>query len=154
MEAEVSIRAATADDIAAVLRVQHASPGAACWQRNDYEHLAGNQGHVFLVAQASNIVGFLAARLAADELEILNLAVEPQHRRRGVGARLLQAALAEARQHGARNVWLEVRASNQRARAFYRRVGLRETYRRPRFYQNPEEDAVVCQHTLKQPPAT
>ncbi|MFQ5817136.1 MAG: GNAT family N-acetyltransferase [Terriglobia bacterium] len=120
----MSIRPATANDIETVLRVQEASPGAARWRRNDYERLVGESERVFRVTQAGSIVGFLAARL-------------------------LREALSEVRNQSARSAWLEVRDSNQRARAFYRSFGFRETHRQARFYQNPEEDAVVCRRTLK-----
>ena len=152
MEAQVSVQPATADDIDEVLRVQEASPGAACWKRTQYEEFLQESRCIFLVAGAGSVAGFLAARMAADELEILNLAVEPQQRRRGIGARLLQEALAEGRTRGARSAWLEVRDSNQGARALYGRFGFRETYRRPRFYQDPTEDAVVCRRALEPPP--
>jgi len=94
------------------------------------------------------VVGFLVGRLAADELEILNAAVAPEQRGRGMGAGLLRLTLEEAVHRGARSAWLEVRESNQRARFFYRSFGFQEAYRRPRFYQNPDEDAVVYQRLL------
>lgn len=151
MEAEVSIEAATLADIAALLQVQQASPGAAEWTPSEYEDFLAEPGHIFLVARGSSLVAFLAARVVADELEILNLAVEPFHRGRGIGALLLRLTLTEAGRCGARNAWLEVRDSNLRARAFYRNFGFKETYRRRRFYQHPVEDAVVCRRTLEKP---
>lgn len=149
MEAEVSIEAATAFDLEAVLCVQGASPSAARWSRSDYERFLGESGRIFLIARASSLVGFLAARVVANEVEILNLAVEPHRRGRGIGALLLRETLTRAWQRGARSAWLEVRASNQLACTFYRSFGFRETYRRPCFYQDPEEDAVIFRRTLE-----
>ena len=148
METKVRFRAARREDITAVLRVQEASAGAAAWSPADYESLLAESKGLLYVAEAGSVVGFLAGRLAADELEILNAAVSPELRGRGVGAGLLRLTLEEAVHRGARSAWLEVREWNQRARFFYRSFGFQEAYRRPRFYQNPDEDAVVYRRLL------
>ena len=75
---------------------------------------------------------------------VLNLAVLPEQRRRGIGRGLLEEALAQGRAQGARQCWLELRASNAGALAFYRAQGFEESQRRPRYYRQPEEDAIVC----------
>lgn len=153
MEAEVKVAPGTRADIEGVLGVQAASPEAARWSRNDYENFLAESGCLFLVGRAGGVIGFVAARVVADELEILNIAVEPGRRGRGIGAWLLREVLAEARRRGARSAWLEVRHSNRRALTFYHSFGFREAYRRSRFYQAPEEDAVVYRRALA-PPAS
>jgi ribosomal-protein-alanine N-acetyltransferase len=92
----------------------------------------------FLLLVADPELGFLAWReIASGEFEILNLAVARAARRRGVGQALLDAALRPGR-------WfLEVRASNAAARAFYRQAGFGELGERVRYYRDPEENAVV-----------
>jgi [ribosomal protein S18]-alanine N-acetyltransferase len=77
--------------------------------------------------------GFLIGRAVADEAEILTLAVDPEARRRGLGARLVQGFLTEARNRGAISVFLEVAATNQAAISLYlqaefAKVGLRRRY--------------------------
>ena len=89
------------------------------------------------------IHGFLVMRTAADESEILNLAVEPERRRQGIASALLAAALGASRAAGAKSVYLEVRESNAVAIAFYSRNGFEPAGRRARYYQNPPEAAVV-----------
>jgi len=148
VETEVGVRRATLADLDAVLQVQQASPGAAVWNRTDYQGLLAESDGIFLVAGGPVVVGFLAARVVSDELEILNLAVAPAQRGRGVAARLLGEVLAEARARGVRSAWLELRASNQRALAFYRSLGFQEVSRRSRYYRYPEEDAIVCRRAL------
>ncbi len=69
--------------------------------------------------------------------------------RRGIGRELLSAMVEELRAAGVREVLLEVRASNQRARGFYRSLGWIETGRRPRYYADPEEDAVLMRLELE-----
>ena len=86
------------------------------------------------------MIGFLVFRRALpDELEILNLAVDPASRRRGVGAELVRQSLAGHRGY----VFLEVRSKNNVAEAFYRKLGFEEAGRRTDYYQNPPDDAVV-----------
>jgi ribosomal-protein-alanine N-acetyltransferase len=129
------IRRGEAEDLARVAAIQQASPGAARW--NVAEYLEQD----FLVAvEGDRIVGFLVARtLAADEREILNLAVAPDFRRKGVARALLANAFNGFR--GA--VYLEVRESNGIAREFYKSLGFHELSRRKEYYAAPSETAIV-----------
>lgn len=78
--------------------------------------------------------GFALISLAADESELLTLAVVPAARRRGAGRALLAAAMTEAARNGAAAMFLEVAEDNAAAIALYRAAGFRETGRRPRYY--------------------
>lgn len=91
--------------------------------------------------------GMILARIAGDEAEVLTLAVVPARRRRGVGRRLLAAALGEARRRGARAVFLEVSETNEAARALYATAGFAEVGRRRRYYADGS-DALVLRATL------
>jgi len=99
------------------------------------------------------ILGFLVARQVADELEVLNMAVAAAHRRAGIGSLLLEHALADAGgsgapDSGARRAYLEVRASNHVAIAFYQRHGFALAGCRRRYYADPVEDALVLSRVL------
>ena len=78
-----------------------------------------------------------------DELHINTLAVAPEFRRRGYATALLQAVMREAETEGAVKATLEVRASNAAALALYERLGFRISARRPGYYTNPQEDALI-----------
>ena len=153
MEGEVVLRRASREDGEAIRALGETSSGAVVWTtadaaggRSEPGSGAAAEGRLCLVAEEPaerSVVGFLLARTAADEAEILDLAVALSFRRRGVGRRLVGEALAWAGRQGARQCWLEVRASNAAARAFYRALGFREQGRRPRYYRNPEEDALL-----------
>ena len=95
--------------------------------------------------------GRVLARVAADEAEILALAVAPQARRHGSGAALLAAAEARAAQAGARTMYLEVAEPNQPARALYGRAGYLLAGRRRAYYADGS-DALVLRKPLAQPP--
>ena len=129
------IRRGEADDLDAVAAIQQASPGAANWRVADYLE------QDFRVAIDGNrVVGFLVARtLTVEEREILNLAVTPDSRRKGV-ARALLASVLDAF-HG--SVFLEVRESNGIAQEFYKSLGFKELSRRQGYYNSPPESAIV-----------
>ena len=146
MEGKVTLREAVSDDIEWLLAIQKASPGAAPWSPADYESLLSAAGTVCLMAEdeEEDSVGFVLARTMADEMEILNLAVRPMQRRRGLGRRLVAEALGRGHARGARQCWLEVRASNRTALDFYCAAGFEEHTRRRDYYRDPVEDAVIC----------
>ena len=131
-----AIRRGGADDLEAVAAIQQASPGAAGWAVADYLE------QDFRVAMEGNrVVGFLVTRaVAADEREILNLAVAPDFRRKGIARALLGRAFDDAFR-GA--VFLEVRESNGVAREFYKSLGFKELSRRKEYYDSPTETAIV-----------
>ncbi len=91
--------------------------------------------------------GFVLARTAADEAEILTLAVDPLMQRRGAGGLLLRAAMEGARQHGAAAMFLEVAPSNAAALALYGAAGFVQVGRRPRYYPGGG-DALVLRGPL------
>jgi len=151
VERPVTLRDAALDDVASLVPIQQASPDAAPWTAADYESLLSADSTVCLLAEDEDNdepVGFVLARLAADEMEILNLAVAPAQRRRGLGRRLVAEALARGRARGVKQCWLEVRASNRTALEFYRALSFREHSRRRAYYRDPVEDAVVCVRQL------
>lgn len=91
--------------------------------------------------------GFVLARVAADEAEILTLAVVPAARRAGLGANLLAEAMAGARARGAVALFLEVSEGNQAARTLYAICGFAEVGRRRRYYTGGV-DALVLRRDL------
>lgn len=151
MEEIIALHPATRDDLESILSVQRLSAEAGAWEAADYVSALEDKGAVCLVAEDrlwERLAGFLVARIVADEMEILNLAVDPGYRRRGIARRLLGEVLARAERQGAKQCWLEVRASNGAALGFYRALGFTESHRRWRYYRDPVEDAVVCRRLL------
>jgi ribosomal-protein-alanine N-acetyltransferase len=133
------VRPVTAEDLDAIGRIQSASPEAAQWNLGAYLEFE------CAVAIIGQVVGFLAVRQTApDEREILNLAVDPAYRRRGVARRLIEQQLMERRLGQGEGSWfLEVRESNEPAIRLYESLGFRASGRREGYYNNPVEAGIV-----------
>lgn len=99
-------------------------------------------------ARAAPPLGFALTWRAADEVHLLDLAVDPGARRRGIGRALLRAVLEDAERSGAALVVLEVRASNDAALALYGALGFARTGVRRAYYSDNGEDAIVMQKHL------
>ena len=152
-----SISQMTEHDLLEVVEIEEAS-GLSRWGWEAYYgELAREDETIMLVARPLDkesarknfsILGFIATRLAASELHINNMAVRAGWRKTGIGAQLLGAALEEGMRRGARRAFLEVRASNEAAQALYRKFGFEQSGRRPRYYADPSEDALVMTAAL------
>jgi ribosomal-protein-alanine N-acetyltransferase len=131
----IELRPGGPDDLASIAQIQAASPEASQWDVPEYLR------YDFLVALCDGrVAGFsVARRVAEDESELLNLAVDPAFRRRGVGRRLV-AALASGHPGV---LWLEVRESNLDARKLYKSLGFLEAGYRPAYYPDSGEGAIV-----------
>ena len=148
----VTLRPARLRDLPAVAAIEQASFGDP-WSPASFAGLVNNRGVLFAVAeQGGAVAGYVVVWFAADEAEIANVAVASAARGRGVGARLLDAALAEAARREAATVYLEVRESNAVARQLYASRGFAVVGRRRRYYRNPAEDALVLARPVAQVP--
>ena len=122
---------------------------AAHWREADYRQIfAPAAERVALILEEREVEAFIVARLVGGQWEIENIAVAGEARRRGLGARLLGELLDRARRAGAREVLLEVRASNRAARALYEKWAFVESGRRKSYYRDPVEDAALYRFTF------
>jgi ribosomal-protein-alanine N-acetyltransferase len=103
-------------------------------------------------ADGDALLGYCVLLHAADEGEIANIATAASARRRGIGGLLLDDALRAAEHIGARAVYLEVRTSNEAARALYASRGFVAVGRRRGYYRQPLEDALVLRRELPASP--
>jgi [ribosomal protein S18]-alanine N-acetyltransferase len=161
----VHIRSATVADIPSIMELERQSATAGHWTEAQYLQAFHQKGIRRLVVvaedsspptsgyQARNHVdtgplGFLVARHLIPEWELENIVVAPAARRKGLGKRLLEVLLTEARETNSSSVFLEVRESNAAARSLYEKAGFELTGRRMSYYTNPAEDAVLYLLTL------
>ncbi len=145
---------ATPDMLSDILSLEEACFSSP-WTRKMLEaELTGNQFAHFLVALQKEqgetggptaVIGYHCFWIVFEELRLMNLAVQASMRRRGVGRALVTEAIRRGLTHTATRAVLEVRASNEPAQSLYRRLGFVEISRRPRYYSNPDEDAVLME---------
>lgn len=138
------IRPTTPADLGALTLLEQAAFSDP-WSSEMLTEAMASDGAVSLAATDSEgaIIGSVLGRVAADEGEILSIAVAPEARGLGLGRALLTRALAEMVAGGAESVWLEVRTSNEAAKAVYRAVGFQAAGIRRGYYRRPHEDALV-----------
>ena len=122
-------------------RLSFATP----WPAYAFEQeLRGNQLARYLAAHAgARLVAFAGLWLMVDEAHVTTISVHPDWRRQGIGRRLMVALLELAVDIGARRMTLEVRPSNAGARALYEEFGFVVAGRRPGYYSDDGEDALV-----------
>jgi ribosomal-protein-alanine N-acetyltransferase len=129
------------------------SSGLNRWGYDAYRReLYANPNSIMLVARGLDpepvVMGFFAGWMVEDELHVNNIASAPEFRRIGVGRRLMETAIEEARMRGALFALLEVRASNEVAKSLYRKLGFSIVGQRRDYYRLPTEDALVMKLAL------
>lgn len=134
---------------AAVLAALHASSFPAPWSPTEFDVLLRQPGvGAWIVSEGAEPAGFILVRVVADEAEILTLAVAPNYRRKGLGARLIGEAGATLTAGNTAQFFLEVAADNAGALALYARAGFAVCGRRAGYYKNRTVDAVLMRRSL------
>ena len=94
-------------------------------------------------ADGDAVLGYVGSQTVMGETDMMNVAVHPDARRHGIARRLILALVEELKQQGSHCLTLEVRASNQNAISLYQKLGFLQIGRRPNYYRNPKEDALI-----------
>lgn len=150
---EVSIRAADEADLDRLMKLAEDCPGAPHWAPTTWKQVLDSamtkrKRNVLVAESAEKFLGFAVMGIAADEAEIESLAVDASTRRQGIGRRLCETQIGWAGVQGANKVFLEVRMSNDAARALYEALGFREAAVRRGYYREPTEDGLVMVREL------
>lgn len=148
----MKIRDATRRDLPGIIEIERLAFDQP-WSLDSFvRELSLPFSRMIVAAYTSNgeerLVGFLCRWLVTDECHILNVAVHPQMRRRGIADQLMRNALAEAKVRRALIITLEVRRSNLAARSLYRKFDFEERRLRKNYY-GPGEDAIVMELRLE-----
>jgi ribosomal-protein-alanine N-acetyltransferase len=140
----MNIRRMTLDDLAQVIEIDKASFSLPWPERSFRFEITDNPASRAWVAEADgNIVGMIVAWLLVDEAHVATIATHPDFRRQGIASKLLIHALRLMQGEGAKTSVLEVRESNIAAQEMYRKFGFAESGRRPRYYKDNGEDAIL-----------
>lgn len=119
------------------------------WSENSIASEVDNPLSYWLVAEDDGrIAGYVGSQSVLDTADMMNLAVSPDYRRQGIGQALVNALADHLRQKNVIALLLEVRVSNEPAIALYQKLGFVQVGRRPRYYHNPREDALILRKEL------
>lgn len=114
------------------------------WSQQSIASELHNPLSLWLVAQeGQTLLGYVGSQTCLDETDMMNIAVSPASRRQGVARALIEALVSALRQHGSKQLTLEVRASNGPARQLYESLGFLQVGLRKNYYRNPKEDALI-----------
>ncbi len=114
------------------------------WSEASIEGELRNPLSLWLVALNDEcVVGYVGSQSVMREADMMNLAVDPDFRRLGIGAALVDALVASLKLRTVQSLTLEVRASNEPAKNLYSGLGFAQVGRRPNYYRNPKEDAWI-----------
>ena len=126
--------------IAALEKICFSEP----WSENSIASELSNPLSLWLVAEVDGaLAGYIGSQSVLGESDVMNVAVSPDYRRQGIGEALVLALVEELKKHGNHCLSLEVRLSNAPARSLYEKLGFAEVGRRPNYYRNPKEDALI-----------
>ena len=114
------------------------------WSENSIASELENKLAFWLVAvEGDTVAGYIGSQTVMEETDMMNVAVHPDFRRRGIAKALVNGLVEELKAMGSRCLTLEVRASNAPAIALYEKLGFSEIGRRKNYYRNPREDALI-----------
>ena len=114
------------------------------WSENSVRAELTNPLSLWLVAvDHGHVVGYVGSQSVMDEADMMNVAVSDAYRRQGIARKLVEALITALDARGVHSLTLEVRASNEPAKQLYRQIGFEQVGRRPNYYRNPKEDALI-----------
>ena len=139
----ITFREMVPEDAAGVEAVEKES-FAIPWSRQFFWEEAANERTYYLLALEDEvIIGYAGTWIIEDEAQITNVAIAPRYRGQGIGTRMMAEIIQAAKQRGAVRMTLEVRPSNTAALALYTAFGFKSAGRRPHYYQDNGEDAII-----------
>ncbi len=140
---EIIIRYMKEADIPSVVEIERMSFSTPWSETSFYNEIYNHRSIAKVAALGEDVVGYVCTKQVADEGHILNLAVHPDYRRRGIATALVENILEELKVNACRFLYLEVRISNYTARKLYESFGFKVVGVRKGYYVIPKEDAVI-----------
>lgn len=134
------------------MQIQHVSQVVALekqcfsdpWSEKSIASELVNDLAFWLVAlEGETVAGYVGSQTVMGESDMMNIAVHPDFRRQGIAEALVETLITELREQGSRCLTLEVRSSNDPAKQLYQKLGFIQIGKRPNYYFNPREDALI-----------
>ena len=119
------------------------------WSENSVAAELEHDYSLWVVAlEEDTVVGYVGAQISFEEADMMNVAVHPDHRRKGIAESVIDALIAQLKERGCAGLSLEVRASNIPAITLYEKMEFTQVGLRRNYYRNPKEDALILRKTL------
>ena len=119
------------------------------WSERSIASELNNPLSLWLIAVVDGkVAGYIGSQSVPPEADVMNVAVYPQYRGRGMGEQLMRRLREDLREQGMESLTLEVRAGNTPAIRLYEKLGFLQVGLRPRYYVNPTEDALILRKEL------
>lgn len=142
-ENEITVRVMTLDDVPAVHEIEEQSFSIP-WSKKAFQESLGYSHAVFLVAETGDsIAGYCGMYQVFQEGDIINVAVAPGFRGKGIGGKLMEGIICAAIERDILDLTLEVRESNETAIHLYTKYGFENVGIRKNFYEQPRENAII-----------
>ena len=120
------------------------------WSLRSITSELNNPLSLWIIAEENGVVaGYVGSQSVLGEADMMNLAVAPDFRRRGIGRKLVDELVLQLKEKDVHVLVLEVRASNEAAIALYTECGFEQVGRRPNYYVHPKEDALILRKEWK-----
>ena len=134
----------TMDHVASVAELEKICFGTEAWSEKSVTSELTNVLSLWLVAmEEDKVAGYVGSQTVMDETDMMNVAVHPDYRRKGIAEALVISLVEALREKGSHCLTLEVRASNAPAIGLYEKLGFRQIGLRKNYYHNPKEDALI-----------
>ena len=130
--------------VARIAEIEKQCFGADAWSERSVSSELNNALALWLVAEDEGaVVGYVGSQTVFPETDMMNVAVLPERRREGIAEVLIDSLITELKRMGSSSLTLEVRVSNLPAVSLYQKLGFCQVGRRPNYYRNPREDALI-----------
>lgn len=139
----IAIKRMTAEHVASIAELEKLCFSTP-WSANSVASELSNPLSLWLVAEEDGVLlGYIGSQTVMDEADMMNVAVAPSSRRRGLAERLVCALVDELHACGVKSLTLEVRVSNEPALRLYDKLDFHQVGCRPNYYRSPKEDALI-----------
>jgi ribosomal-protein-alanine N-acetyltransferase len=119
------------------------------WSENSIAgELSSRLSHWLVALEDGKLLGYIGSQSVLGESDMMNVAVHPDHRRRGIAQMLIGQLMQDLKQRDNLHLSLEVRATNAPAITLYEKLGFETVGRRPNYYRHPKEDALILRKSL------
>lgn len=149
---DIRIEKMKEQDLPQVIEIEHRSFPTPFSEKLFRTELNFRVANLYAVKRGDEVVGYVDFWIVADEAHVITIAVKPECRKDGIGTKLIQFMIDEAKRKGVQLICLDVRPTNGAALKLYEKFGFGQTSVRKRYYQDNDEDAIVMTLHLPLPP--